>query len=169
MKGYIKKAAAVLLCTAALSSCGDWERQQPIFQEETPLSQDTQPVFLPQEEKEGGEEELQESLKELPCVVAVTVVSTANKENTWQTQDDVLAQSVYDALQIKNEEYETLDIRPYDFDITFTTADEEKISWGIWINFKKDNNVIVQDSAGSLWDIPVCDSNRLRIVLTDLE
>ena len=101
--------------------------------------------------------------------MAVTVVSTANKENTWQTQDDVLAQSVYDALQIKNEEYETLDIRPYDFDITFTTADEEKISWGIWINFKKDNNVIVQDSAGSLWDIPVCDSNRLRIVLTDLE
>ncbi len=160
MKGYIKKAAAVLLCTAALSSCGDWERQQPIFQEETPLSQDTQPVFLPQEEKEE---------EELPCVVAVTVVSTANKENTWQTQDDVLAQIVYDALQIKNEEYETLDIRPYDFDITFTTADEEKISWGIWINFKKDNNVIVQDSAGSLWDIPVCDSNRLRIVLTDLE
>lgn len=160
MKGYIKKAAAVLLCTAALSGCGNWERQQPIFQEETPPSQDTQPVFLPQEEKEE---------EELPCVVAVTVASTANKENTWQTQDDVLAQSVYDALQIKNEEYETLDIRPYDFDITFTTADEEKISWGIWINFKKDNNIIVQDSSGSLWDIPVCDSNRLRIVLTDLE
>lgn len=160
-------AAAML---AVLSGCSDWERQPPIFQEEqqkTEQEAQGQPVFLPQAEKEGQEEPAPE---EQPAVLAeaLSVVSTTNSENTWKTQDEVLAQSVYDAFQIKHEEYETLDIRPYDFDVVFTDADGNEITYGMWINFERDNNVIVRDSEGKLWDIPVYDSNRLRIILEAL-
>ncbi len=94
-------------------------------------------------------------------VESVVITSTANGEVVYESTDDVLSQGFYDALQIINEEYETLDIRPIDYEVDFTTALGITKHYGLWINFTKDNNVIVQCD-GDLWDLPIGESNWLR-------
>ena len=78
-----------------------------------------------------------------------------------QPQVDLSPQGFYDALQIINEEYETLEIRPIDYEVDFTTALGITKHYGLWINFTIDNNVIVQCD-GDLWDLPIGESNWLR-------
>ena len=94
-------------------------------------------------------------------VESVVITSTENGEVVYESTDDVLSQGFYDTLQIINEEYETLDIRPIDYEVDFTTALGIKKHYGLWINFTKDNNVIVQCD-GDLWDLPIGESNWLR-------
>ena len=88
-------------------------------------------------------------------VESVVITSTANGEVVYESTDDVLSQGFYDALQIINEEYETLDIRPIDYEVDFTTALGITKHYGLWINF------IVQCD-GDLWDLPIGESNWLR-------
>lgn len=100
-------------------------------------------------------------------VESVTVTSTKSGEVLYESTDDVLSQGFYDAMQIINEEFETLDIRPIDYEVEFTTMLGINKSYGIWVNFTKDNNVIVQ-SGDALWDIPIVESNWIRTRLTGL-
>ncbi|MBQ8598788.1 MAG: hypothetical protein IJ411_01545 [Oscillospiraceae bacterium] len=100
-------------------------------------------------------------------VESVTVTSTESGEVLYESTDDVLSQGFYDAMQIINEEFETLDIRPIDYEVEFTTRLGINKSYGIWVNFTKDNNVIVQSEDG-LWDIPIAESNWIRARLIGL-
>ena len=100
-------------------------------------------------------------------VCKITVNSTNSGELVYESEDIALSQSFYDALQIVNEEYESLDIRPYDFEVVFDTALGKQKSYGIWVNFEKNNNVIVQHD-GKFWDIPISDSNFIRTRLAGL-
>ncbi len=100
-------------------------------------------------------------------VNSVTVTDAARGELIYQSEDAVLSQSFYDALQIVHEEFDTLDIRPYDFDVRFSTMLGVEKSYGIWVNFTLDNHVIVQGEGG-LWDVPLTESNWIRARLSGL-
>lgn len=100
-------------------------------------------------------------------VETVTVIGTESGEVFYESTDDVLSQGFYDALQIINEEFETLDIRPIDYEVEFTTRLGINQSYGIWVNFTNDNHVIVQGD-DRIWNIPMAESNWIRARLTGL-
>ena len=107
---------------------------------------------------------LSSCIKEVTCV---TITDTGSGEVVYESTDEVLSQSIFDAMQIVNEEFDSLDIRPYDFQVDFDTQLGIQKSYGIWVNFIIDNNVIVQSDNG-LWDVPITESNWLRARLTGL-
>ena len=166
----MKRTAFSLILCLLLSFCACTQRSaaptmvvQPTTKEPTrdmtEVSEKLQPQvdLSPLTESSLGQA-LVASVREVESVV---ITSTANGEVVYESTDDVLSQGFYDALQILNEEYETLEIRPIDYEVDFTTALGITKHYGLWINFTKDNNVIVQYD-GDLWDLPIGESNWLR-------
>lgn len=98
----------------------------------------------------------------------VTVTSTADGSVAFSSEDEVVAQSFYDAIQIKNEEYDELDIRPCDYELQFTNKMGQSHIYGFWINFQKENAVIIKDGE-ALWDLPIFESNWFRAMLGGLQ
>ncbi len=94
-------------------------------------------------------------------VSSVIVTDTKDGEVVYESTDELLSQSFYDALQIVNEEFDTLDIRPIDFEVHFVTNLGLEKTYGLWINFQKDNHAIVQWE-DRYWDLPLDESNWLR-------
>ncbi len=169
----MKATAIILLICLLLSLCACTQRSAPTM---ASIQPETQTISASVQEAEKDESMVNSKVDLSPLtesslgqalvasireVESVVVTGTGDGEVVYESADDVLAQGFYDALQVVNESFETLDIRPIDYEIDFTTALGITKHYGLWINFSIDNNVIVQcDDA--LWDLPISESNWIR-------
>ena len=63
---------------------------------------------------------------------------------------------------------ENFDDREYDYLAQLTDAQGEEYQFYLWVNFERENEVIVEDEQGSQWDLSVEDSNQLRAMIVGL-
>ena len=94
-------------------------------------------------------------------VETVKIVNTANGEVVYQSNDDVLSQGFYDALQVRNESLELTNTGPFDYEVSFTTSLGMIKEYSACINFSSDDHVIVQYNE-EWWGLSISESNWLR-------
>ncbi len=101
-------------------------------------------------------------------VVSAEVQATAS-DRSWSTEDPMLAQNVYDLILAVNEVFEEpIEVRDRDYDLTFTTSEGETLEYDLWINFVRENEILVEDDQGNGWNLSLTDSDALRGILHTL-
>ena len=81
----------------------------------------------------------------------------------------MLSQKLYDLLNHQNEAFsEKFDEREYDYLATITSSQGEEQKLYLWINFQRENEIIVEDENGTQWNISVEDSNQVRSMASSL-
>ena len=81
----------------------------------------------------------------------------------------MLSQKAYDLITHQNERFdENFDERVCDFRAEFTDSDGNILAFGLWVNFQRQNEVIVEDEQKQQWNLSIEDSNHLRAMLTGL-
>lgn len=124
-------------------------------------------------QKDSGEGEGSSGLtvkkKQNGTQTAKITVESPSTGASWSTSDEVLAQNLYDLLHIVNERFPSpLDLRAYDFVMTVTDSDGQTEEYKLWINYVRENEVIVEDEKGSQWNLSITDSNAVRRILSSL-
>ena len=98
-------------------------------------------------------------------VESVTITSYSSGEVAYESTDDVLSQSFYDALQIVDEMQESINAVVHDYEAEFhTTLGIQKTYW-LWT--KSDDAVLVQ-CEDEIWTLPQTESDWIRSRLTGL-
>lgn len=176
-KNMIKNGIIILLALAVLGGCSrpapelEVPKSVPANTQKDNTYQDTE--TKPEEDqtdanKGEGSSGIQSKPSTEPIKTKAQVEATAN-ERSWSTTDDVLARQVYDLIHAQNEIFTSpLDIRAHDYVATITEEDNSKHAYKMWINFIKENEIIIEDEEGKQWNLSVWDSNLLRSILRSL-
>ncbi len=99
-------------------------------------------------------------------VSSVTITEQESGEVVYESTDELLSQSFFDALQIRREQLE-LPEESADYVVHFTSPLGVEQSCGLYLNLKKQEPVIVQWE-DECWDLPEDESNWLRSRLNGL-
>lgn len=177
-KNMIKNGIIILLALAVLGGCSrpapelEVPKSVPANTQKDNTYQDveTEPEEDQTDANTGGDSSsgIQSKPSTEPIKTKAQVESTAN-ERSWSTTDDVLARQVYDLIHAQNEIFTSpLDIRAHDYVATITEEDNSKRAYKMWINFIKENEIIIEDEEGKQWNLSVWDSNLLRSILRSL-
>ena len=165
-----EKRILCCICAACLSTllfcgCESWKRTpSPDAPKEVPVSA---PADAVEEEEEYIE---QENVDENSFLAqSASIVSRTDESVRWETQDEMLSQKLYDLLNHQNEAFsEKFDEREYDYLATITSSQGEEQKLYLWINFQRENEIIVEDENGTQWNISVEDSNQVRSMASSL-
>lgn len=178
---YFGIAAALALCLS-LTGCESWRRAAPDSPKELPVysEQMTEPSTEPSTEasdEQPVERENAQALtvgqnsqtKESVWVTAVSITRTSDSAQAFASADEMLSQKAYDLITHQNERFdENFDERVCDFRAEFTDSDGNTLAFGLWVNFQRQNEVIVEDEQKQQWNLSIEDSNHLRAMLTGL-
>lgn len=158
---------SALLLAVLLAGCNSWRRAPSantakevpaagIWQQEEPVEEE-QPDGIAVEQSDAVD------------MHSVSITARGQDEAAWSSSDEMLANKVYSLLTHKNEQFmQPFDGREYDYAADFTNEQQEDSVFYLWINFEKENEIIVEDSAGSQWNLSVEDSNQLRAMIQGL-
>lgn len=179
---YFGIAAALALCLS-LTGCESWRRaapdspkELPVYSEQPSEEQLTDPSTDPSDEQPVERENAQaltvgqdSQTAEKVWVTAVNITRTADSAQAFASADEMLSQKAYDLITHQNERFdENFDERVCDFRAEFTDSDGNTLTFGLWVNFQRQNEVIVEDEQKQQWNLSVEDSNHLRSMLTGL-
>lgn len=174
---YFGIAAALALCLS-LTGCESWRRAAPDSPKELPVysEQMTKPSTGASDEQPVERENAQaltvgqNSLtQESVWVTAVSITRTSDSAQAFVSADEMLSQKAYDLITHQNERFdENFDERVCDFRAEFTDSDGNTLAFGLWVNFQRQNEVIVEDEQKQQWNLSIEDSNHLRAMLTGL-
>lgn len=102
-------------------------------------------------------------------MLSASITARGEEEPAWSSSDEMLSNKLYSLLTHKNEKFmENFDDREYDYLAQLTDAQGEEHQFYLWVNFERENEVIVEDEQGSQWDLSVEDSNQLRAMIVGL-
>ena len=102
-------------------------------------------------------------------MLSASITARGEEEPAWSSSDEMLSNKLYSLLTHKNEKFmENFDDREYDYLAQLTDAQEKEHQFYLWVNFERENEVIVEDEQGSQWDLSVEDSNQLRAMIVGL-
>lgn len=170
-------AAALALCMG-LTGCESWRRAAPDSPKELPVysEQVTEPSTEPSTEQPVERENAQSLTvgqnsqpQESVWVTAVSITRTSDSAQAFASADEMLSQKAYDLITHQNERFdENFDERVCDFRAEFTDNDGNTLAFGLWVNFQRQNEVIVEDEQQQQWNLSIEDSNHLRAMLTGL-
>lgn len=175
-----KKLAAVLMALLLLGGCSSWRRDPSTnHPKEIPTSasvpdeqtgtEDTQQTV---EEVTAGEEANEAQVHtedEAVEYVSAEVTSSADETVSWSSTDEILSRRLYDLLMNKNELFtEKFDERVYDYLAVITDSEGNRHELYLWINFQRENEIIVEDIQGEQWNLSVEDSNQVRSIVSSL-
>lgn len=171
-------AAALALCLS-LTGCESWRRaapdspkELPVYSEQPSEEQLTDPSTEQPVERENAQALTvgQDSqTAEKVWVTAVNITRTADSAQAFASADEMLSQKAYDLITHQNERFdENFDERVCDFRAEFTDSDGNTPAFGLWVNFQRQNEVIVEDEQKQQWNLSIEDSNHLRAMLTGL-
>lgn len=170
-----RKILIFILLTTMLTGCSkrpvkDLEipKEIPVFNEEEGTNSEKEQTDIVEDvDTASGIES-----KSNPQTVTKSKISlqSTTDERSWSTTDDILAKQVDDLLNLQNEIFTAglEGLRDRDYDVTVTDSDGTKQVYQLWINFVKENEIIVKDESGKLWNISVEDSNKFRSILSSL-
>ena len=175
-----EKRILCCICAACLSTllfcgCESWKRTpSPDAPKEVQVSapadavEEEEDFEAPNEESEEDIE--QENVDENSFLAqSASIVSRTDESVRWETQDEMLSQKLYDLLNHQNEAFsEKFDEREYDYLATITSSQGEEQKLYLWINFQRENEIIVEDENGTQWNISVEDSNQVRSMASSL-
>lgn len=174
---YFGIAAALALCLS-LTGCESWRRAAPDSPKELPVysEQMTEPSTEASDEQPVERENAQaltvgqnSQTKESVWVTTVTITRTGDSAQAFASADEMLSQKAYDLITHQNERFdENFDERVCDFRAEFTDSDGNTHAFGLWVNFQRQNEVIVEDEQKQQWNLSIEDSNHLRAMLTGL-
>lgn len=161
MKERAKAMFASVLCVMLLSGCESWRR--PISPQPTEIEANTW-MDISSEDEEGP---LEEDNAKIEMSTAL-VTAREDKSVVLETDDEILSQKLYDLLLHQNELFsEKFDEREYDFLAEITDEQEGNYRFYLWVNFERENEIIVEDEEGTQWNLSIEDSNHLRTMLSD--
>ncbi len=149
-----------LLLVMGLCSCQ--QRSAPVAAMKEPSSQqelDLAPVT---------ESSLGQAL--LGCVKevnTVTITSTNSGEVVYQSADDVLSQSMYDAINIIAEPLEVMETVLADYSVDFSTKLGFDKNYELWLKLSENGPITVGEE-GTFWTLPQSESDWLRSRLQGL-
>ena len=155
---------AAFLSTLLFCGCESWKRTP------SPDAPKEVPVSAPADAVEEEEDFEQENVDENSFLAqSASIVSRTDESVRWETQDEMLSQKLYDLLNHQNEAFsEKFDEREYDYLATITSSQGEEQKLYLWINFQRENEIIVEDENGTQWNISVEDSNQVRSMASSL-
>ena len=156
------KSIALLLTLLVLSACTSrstpvsaaMAEVEPIGEQEV-ISMDLSPL---------SESNIGQAL--LGCVkevVSVTITDENSGEVVYESVDDFLSQSFYDAIQLAEENLESMDAVVHDYLVEFDTALGIQKSYQIWLG----ESIIVQNE-NKIWTLPQSESDWLHSRLDGL-
>ncbi len=150
-----KSVLLALICVLSFSGCESWRR--PAAEQDVPVSA---PV-----DSQSQEEELPEvDFTEMESAV---VTKHSDESVFWSTEDEVLSRKLYDLLTCQNELFsEKFDEREYDFLAVITDEEGTVYRFSLWINFERENEIIVEDEQGTQWNLSIENSNHVRSLLS---
>lgn len=158
----MKVFAVLLSCLLTLGLCSCQQRSAPVAAMETTSPE--QEINLDPLIKSSAGQALLGCVKE---VISVTVSDKASGEVVYESSDDVLSQSMYDALNIVSEPIEVMQAVVADYDIHFSTKLGFEKNYEIWLELSAEGPVIVQ-SEGFIWSLPETESDWIRSRLKGL-
>jgi len=100
-------------------------------------------------------------------VNSVTIIDKANGEVVYESFDDVLSQSMYDAVNIIAEPVEVMQSVVADYSVAFSTKLGFEKSYEIWLKISAEGPILVS-AEGSVWSLPQTESDWLRSRLNGL-
>lgn len=174
MKSYFGKTMVLMsLCVVLLSGCDSWKREAAnvsTFGENTFQEDVSQSDPLPDEEddsEEFSDEDEQTADEGDAELVSAAVTSRSDGSVLLSTADEMLARKLYDLINYQNELFsEKFDEREYDYLAVFTDTQEEEEQFYLWINFQRENEIIVENEQGIQWNLSIEDSDHLRAMLS---
>lgn len=173
MKSYLGKTMVLMsLCVVLLSGCDSWKREaanvstfgENIFQEDFSQSDP-----LPDEDDNEDFSDLDEEIADEGDaeLISATVTSRSDESIFLSTADEMLARKLYDLITYQNERFsEKFDEREYDYLAVFTDTQEQEEQFYLWINFQRENEIIVENEQGIQWNLSIEDSDHLRAMLS---
>ncbi len=167
-KEIIPAAALMLALCLMLGGCDSWRRSASADAISVNGSEVRElPDESPEEEveEEPAEElEEQESSKEMVCA---EIINYGDGSLFWNTEDEILSGKLYSLLTHQNELFtENFDGREYDYQAILTDEEGTETNFFLWINFQRENEIIVEDDAGNQWNLSIEDSNHLRALVS---
>ena len=161
----MKKVCFVLCLLALLCACD--ERTVPAStvtatmeqQMQTEIEMDLSPLT-----KNSLGEALLSSIEEVKCV---TVTDSESGELVYESKDDMLSQSFYDALQIVHEETEKVEEKLYNYNISFAMQLGFEKSYQMKVEPQQNGHVTVQKGEKT-WLLPETESDWIRARLSGL-
>ncbi len=159
----IPAAALMLTLCLILGGCDSWRRSA--FSEEVPVSGGEIQEPLLDEDWEEEEEELEQE----PSVtmIGAEIIDYGDGSLFWKTEDEALSGKLYALLMHQNELFtEKFDEREYDYQAILIDEEGTETNFFLWINFQRENEIIVEDDAGNQWNLSVEDSNHLRSLVS---
>lgn len=180
-----EKGMAVLLCCLLLTGCSAWRRSPsddlpkevptsaPLRQEaDVQTGEDAQPgensvqTVISRQSQAGEEAQEDADAQSITEFVSASVTSSADESLSWKTGDEMLSRQLYDLLMHRQEIFtEKFDERIYDYLAVITDSEGTEYTLCLWINYARQNEIIVEDEQGGQWNISVEDSNQVRIIL----
>lgn len=173
MKSYLGKTMVLMsLCVVLLSGCDSWKREaanvsafgENAFQEDVSQSDP-----LPDEDDNEDFSDLDEEIADEGDaeLISATVTSRSDESIFLSTADEMLARKLYDLITYQNELFsEKFDEREYDYLAVFTDTQEQEEQFYLWINFQRENEIIVENEQGIQWNLSIEDSDHLRAMLS---
>lgn len=173
MKSYLGKTMVLMsLCVVLLSGCDSWKREAAnvsAFGENTFQEDFSQSDPLPDEDDNEDFSDLDEEIADEGDaeLISATVTSRSDESIFLSTADEMLARKLYDLITYQNERFsEKFDEREYDYLAVFTDTQEQEEQFYLWINFQRENEIIVENEQGIQWNLSIEDSDHLRAMLS---
>lgn len=173
MKSYLGKTMVLMsLCVVLLSGCDSWKREAAnvsAFGENTFQEDVSQSDPLPDEDDNEDFSDLDEEIADEGDaeLISATVTSRSDESIFLSTADEMLARKLYDLITYQNERFsEKFDEREYDYLAVFTDTQEQEEQFYLWINFQRENEIIVENEQGIQWNLSIEDSDHLRAMLS---
>ena len=178
---YFGIAAALALCLS-LTGCESWrEGSSPDSPKELPVysEQMTEPSTEPSTEasdEQPVERENAQALtvgqnsqtKESVWVTAVSITRTSDSAQAFASADEMLSQKAYDLITHQTSgSMKILTSGCATFAQNYRQRRQHP-RLGLWVNFQRQNEVIVEDEQKQQWNLSIEDSNHLRAMLTGL-
>lgn len=163
--------ALVLGCALLLTGCESWRR---LPSPDAPKEVTAASIWQQEEEQPDGQQEqdaggLAVEQSTATDMLSASITARGEEEPAWSSSDEMLSNKLYSLLTHKNEKFmENFDDREYDYLAQLTDAQGEEYQFYLWVNFERENEVIVEDEQGSQWDLSVEDSNQLRAMIVGL-
>lgn len=150
-----KSVLLALICVLSLSGCESWRR---------PASEQDMAVSAPIDSQSQEEELPEVDFTEMENAV---VTKHSDESVFWSTEDEILSRKLYDLLTYQNELFsEKFDEREYDFLAVITDEHGSEYRFLLWINFERENEIIVEDEQGTQWNLSIENSNHVRSLLS---
>lgn len=158
----MKALSVFLSLLLMLGLCSCQQRSAPTAAMDQPTSQQELDLSSLTESSVG--QALLGCVKE---VNSVTITDQSTGEVVYQSADDVLSQSMYDALQIVQESLEAMDTVVADYAVDFSTKLGFAKQYQLWMSLNNDALVTV-GAESAYWTLPQTESDWLRSRLKGL-